>query len=375
VDQDGKDEIVYGSMVVDHDGTGLFSTGLRHGDALHVSDLVPSRPGLEVWSSHENENITCATGPGLGLYDARTGEIIFSKLPDIDVSRAVAADIDPRYFGAEFWGGDDNGSTKGYRLYDSTGADIGPAPPQDNMLAWWDADLLRELVTGTTISKWNWLAGTQSTLLSASGTAANNSNKSVPAFVGDILGDWREEVVWRASNNQSLRIYTTTIPATNRLYTLLQDPQYRLSLVWQNVAYNQPPWPSFYLGTDMVAPLKPNIVYPVTISGGITAKSGTPNARVWTIGVTNSGTAPANAGQIQSFSLAQTFGAACTPVLTSPAAFPIPLGNIAPGATAAASLTIDFSSCSTLARFRATAPLSAMESAATSLMVVNNQYR
>jgi hypothetical protein len=243
------------------------------------------------------------------------------------------------------------------------------------MLAWWDADLLRELVTGTTISKWNWLAGTQSTLLSASGTAANNSNKSVPAFVGDILGDWREEVVWRASNNQSLRIYTTTIPATNRLYTLLQDPQYRLSLVWQNVAYNQPPWPSFYLGTDMVAPLKPNIVYPVTISGGITAKSGTPNARVWTIGVTNSGTAPANAGQIQSFSLAQTFGAACTPVLTSPAAFPIPLGNIAPGATAAASLTIDFSSCSTLARFRATAPLSAMESAATSLMVVNNQYR
>ena len=82
VDGDGSDEIVYGSMVVDDNGKGLFSTGLRHGDALHVGDLDPARPGLEVFGIHENEDATVALGtPGLALYDARTGAILWACCP------------------------------------------------------------------------------------------------------------------------------------------------------------------------------------------------------------------------------------------------------------------------------------------------------
>ena len=96
--------------------------------------------------------------------------------------------------------------------------------------------------------------------MSASGTASNNGTKSTPSLTADLLGDWREEVVWRAADNNSLRIYTTTIPATNRLYTLMHNRQYREAIAWQNVAYNQPPHASFYIGTGMTQPPAPNII-------------------------------------------------------------------------------------------------------------------
>ena len=103
VDGDGKDEIIYGSMVVDDDGKGVFSTGLRHGDALHAGDLDPERPGLEVFGIHENEEATVALKtPGLALYDARNGRILWSLFPGGDVGRGLAADIDPRHRGAEY---------------------------------------------------------------------------------------------------------------------------------------------------------------------------------------------------------------------------------------------------------------------------------
>ena len=125
----------------------------------------------------------------------------------------------------------------------------------------------------------------------------------------------------------------------------------------------------------MAAPPKPNIVYPVTLSGNITAKTGSQGARVWTIRVGNTGTAPANAAVVQSFTLTQTSGAACAPLVTSPSQFPIPLGTIPPGAAATTSITIDFSSCGNVARFRVDAPLSAMNGAAASMMVRNNEVR
>jgi rhamnogalacturonan endolyase len=256
VDGDGKDEIVYGSMVVDDTGVGLFSTGLRHGDALHVSDMVPSRPGLEVFGVHESEGQTIALGtPGMALYDAATGQIVWSQLPGVDVGRGMAADIDPRFPGYEFWGSPLVG------LLDGQGTRIADSPTSVNHAVWWDADLLREIEDATFVSKWDWNTSTLVPLLTPTDVASNNGTKANAAITGDILGDWREEVIWRAADNNSLRIYSTTVPANNRMYTLMHDPQYRVAIAWQNVGYNQPPHPGFFLGEGMSAPLQPPITH------------------------------------------------------------------------------------------------------------------
>jgi rhamnogalacturonan endolyase len=261
VDHDGKDEIVYGSMVVDDNGVGLFSTGLRHGDALHVGDLVPSRPGLEVYGVHESEGNTLTLGtPGMALYDALTGQIIWSFIPGVDVGRGLEADIDPRTPGDEFWGASAVG------LVDGQGNRVADAPSSVNFAVWWDADPLREIEDANWISKWDWNSGTLTRLLTADGAAANNGTKATPALSADILGDWREEVIWRSADNLSLRVYSTTIPATSRMYTLMHDPQYRAAIAWQNVGYNQPPHPSFFIGDGMAAPPRPNITHLDTLA-------------------------------------------------------------------------------------------------------------
>ena len=256
VDSDGKDEIVYHSMIIDDDGTGLFTTGLRHGDALHVSDLNPNRPGQEVFGVHESEGNTIPLGtPGSALYDALTGQILWSNNPGLDVGRGICADIDPNFPGAECWG-----APGGTRRVDTGEPIYTQTPSSTNFAVWWDGDLSRELEDGTSVTKWNPLTRTTSTLLSATGTASNNGTKATPVLTGDIFGDWREEVIWRASDNNSLRIYTTTIPATNRLYTLMHNRQYREAIAWQNVGYNQPPHPDYFIGTGMNAPPQPNII-------------------------------------------------------------------------------------------------------------------
>lgn len=255
VDNDGKDEIVYGSMVVDDTGKGLFTTRLRHGDALHVTDLDPTRPGLEAWGIHENEEPVegYENGYGAALYDARTGEIIWGTFPGKDVGRGVAADIDPDNPGGEMWWSGGDG------LYDAKGKRIGTSPPSTNFLCWWDGDLTRELLDGNHIDKYkNGAPATR--LLTATDCSSNNGSKATPALSADLFGDWREEVIFRTNDNQSLRIYTTTIPTEHRLYTLMHDPQYRLSIAWQNVGYNQPPHTSFHIGQGMKTPPKPNII-------------------------------------------------------------------------------------------------------------------
>lgn len=251
VDGDGKDEIINGSSCINDNGTGLWANGKGHGDALHMSDMNPDRAGLEIWQPYEspasNGNV------GAALLNAANGASLFTVTEaSADVGRALAADIDPRYKGYEVWAARGN-------LYTSTGTQIGTTKPSMNFAIWWDADLQRELLDGTTISKWNYTTSTTSTLLSATGCASNNGTKATPCLSADILGDWREEVIFRTSDNTALRIYSTTITAANRIYTLMHDPQYRLAIAWQNVAYNQPPHPGFYLGGDMAAPPTPNI--------------------------------------------------------------------------------------------------------------------
>jgi rhamnogalacturonan endolyase len=254
MDGDGKDEFCVGAMTVDHDGKGLYTTGMRHGDALHLSDMDPDRPGLEIFGIHENEDATVLLkNPGAAMFDAKTGEIIFGIGPGADVGRGVAADIDPTHRGFENWGGPGG-------LRDVHGNTITQKVPSSvNFLLWWDGDLTRELLDRNKIDKWDWVRDTTINLLTANGCVSNNGSKSNPCLSADIFGDWREEVVWRTSDNSELRIYSTVIPTTYRFYTLMHDPIYRLSIAWQNVAYNQPPHTGFYLGAGMNNPPKPDI--------------------------------------------------------------------------------------------------------------------
>jgi len=247
VDGDGKDEIIYGSMCVDDNGKGLYTTGLRHGDAIHVSDLDPEHPGLEVFGIHEIEEGT--KGPGVAVYDAKTGEILWKGSPDEDVGRGVADNIDNTRYGAQMWWSGSNG------LYDIKGNRIGDQPRSTNFVIYWDGDLSRELLDANHIDKYN-----GGRLFTADGAVSNNGTKSTPALSADIFGDWREELILRSYDNQSLRIYTTTIPTEHRNYTLMHDPQYRLSIAWQNDGYNQPPHTGFYFGFGMKKAPKPNIV-------------------------------------------------------------------------------------------------------------------
>lgn len=249
VDGDGRDEIVYGKMAIDDDGKGLYSTRIGHGDAIHLSDLNPARPGLEVFSIQEPYG-----DAGLHMFDARTGEILW-KIPPGKAgadkegpSRGVALDIDPRTPGFECWGA---GAQMWGKVFDVNGKLIntgGKSPPV-NFGIYWDGDLLSELLDGTRISKWDWEENVANTLLDTKtfNCASNNGSKATPCLTADILGDWREEAIYRTEDNTELRIFTTTIPTIHRLPTLMSDPEYRLSIAWQNVGYNQPPHLSYYL--------------------------------------------------------------------------------------------------------------------------------
>jgi len=248
VDDDGRDEIVYGSCVIDDNGRGLYSTGLGHGDAMHVADHDPDRPGLEVFKANGDR----ANLAGLQMRDARTGEQIFgiASTGREGIGRACAMDIDPRHRGSEAWG--KGGGVGG--LFNVRGERISDASPRVcNMGIWWDGDPLRELLDGVNISKWRWDQSREERIFSGGdqGIVSINGSKANPCLCADILGDWREEIVAATRDGRELRIFTTTIPTDRRLVTLMHDPVYRLSVAWQNVAYNQPAHTGFYLGDGM----------------------------------------------------------------------------------------------------------------------------
>jgi rhamnogalacturonan endolyase len=276
VDGDGKDEVVNGASAIKSDGTGLYSNGLGHGDALHMSDMNPNHPGQEVWQCHEEP---AKYGQyGLEMRDARTGQPLWG-VPGggADVGRALAADIDPAYPGYECWG-----SVGG--LYTSTGVQIGTTKPTTNFAVWWDGDLSRELLDAgynatsdaATVRLEKWVpptgGATNGSLLrlltpsnAADGDAqTNNTTKANPCLTADILGDWREEILLRARDNQSLLLYSTTALTAVRQYTLMHDAQYRVAVAHENSAYNQPPHPSFFLGNGMAPAPTPDIMLAAT---------------------------------------------------------------------------------------------------------------
>lgn len=261
VDGDGCDEIIYGAAVIDHDGKGLYATGLGHADAMHFSDLDPSHPGLEVFNIQER-----FSDAGMNFRDAKTGEILW-KVASVKADksggdkgegpgRGVSFNVDPRYIGNECWAF--GAQMKG--IWNAQGKKISETTPSScNFAVWWDGDLLRELLDKNRIMKWDWKEEKVIPLLVANDCMSNNGTKSTPGLSADLFGDWREEVILRTSDNQSLRIYTTTFPTKFRFVTLMQDPIYRLGIAWQNVAYNQPPHPGFYIGEEMGKVVRQNL--------------------------------------------------------------------------------------------------------------------
>jgi rhamnogalacturonan endolyase len=261
VDGDGRDEIMYGASAIDDNGKGLYSTGLGHADAMHFTDHIPDKPGLEVFNIQERFG-----DAGMNMRNAATGEMYW-KIPSVEADesggdagegpgRGLAMNIDPRYLGSECWAF--GAGMKG--IYNAKGEKISDKTPRScNFGIWWDGDMQREILDRNYIAKWNWNKDSMEMILIADECRANNGTKSTPVLSADLFGDWREEVIFRTTDNKSLRIYTTTIPTRHKLYTLMHDPVYRLAIAWQNVAYNQPPHTSFYMGDDMAKPPKPNI--------------------------------------------------------------------------------------------------------------------
>lgn len=255
VDGDGCDEITYGSMAVDHNGRGLYNTGMGHGDAIHLMAFDPKSRELQVWDCHENRR------DGSDFRNARTGEVIFKVPSKSDVGRAMAADIDPNNPGVEMWSADSHGirNLKGEIINAAKDADD---PQHNNYLMlggrwlpmnfgiWWDGDLLREMLDRGKVSKYNWENNTIDDVFTLPGIVFNNGTKSNPCLSADILGDWREEIIARTPDSSELRIFVSPIPTDYRINCLMEDIPYRLSVATQNVGYNQPSEPGFYLGPD-----------------------------------------------------------------------------------------------------------------------------
>ena len=252
VDGDGCDEITYGSAAINNDGTLLYSTGLGHGDALHLSDLDPDRPGLEVFMVHESRPY------GADVRDARTGELLFHETARDDTGRGLAADIDGNHRGFEYW------HIFNRAVRDIKGNVISNQLPSNNFRIYWDGDLQDELLANrgrpyfpSFIEKWDGEKAVPLPLTSYHLTshfydmghsASCNWTKATPCLQADLFGDWREEVIlWDSSDAAHLNIFTTNIPTPYAVPTLMHDNIYRLGICWQNTAYNQPPHLGYYL--------------------------------------------------------------------------------------------------------------------------------
>ncbi len=274
VDNDGKDEIIYGALVVDNDGTVLYSTGLGHGDAMHVSDWVSWNKGLEIMSVHEHNDATYH----VEVRDAETGTILMGYNTGKDTGRGVAADIDATAEGAEWWSiasptYEDNDepawdSLKG-EVYSTWSTmenliKLADSTPASNASIFWDGDLLSEIQdhtfnsdayapTGVVIYKWNTEKEVQEPILKSSEIWSTNGTKGNLGLVADILGDWREEIIARTSANKNVvRVYSTTIQTDYVVPCLLEDLAYREGVAWQNVGYNQPANTAYLLSQGLV---------------------------------------------------------------------------------------------------------------------------
>ena len=251
VDGDGRQELCFGSLCLDDDGTVLWNLNTGHGDAMHLGDFLPNRDGFELWICHEEEPY------GASLVDTRDGSVIFRIEGEKDTGRACAGNVWVKNAGAEFW------SSASGDVYNGKGKTLELKRPAVNFLIYWDGDPEREILDGgnespMTVSKPN-ADGELETLKTTSRCLSCNSTKATPCLSADIFGDWREELIVRSNDNRSLRIFETAYSTNIRLTTLMHDIQYRAQVAGQNNCYNQPPHPSFYLGSDEPLPARPAV--------------------------------------------------------------------------------------------------------------------
>ena len=245
VDFDGKDEIIYGSMTVDHDGKGLYSTKQGHGDAQHLVQMDSARRGLQLFTCLES------SGYGLMLHDLHDGAVIWRKTAGSDTGRCMALAADTRYRGFQYWGANAMG------VFDNAGKAIYAAYVNKSyvhsmsMAVWWGPDLARWSLPGTEVRYWDESVNREVASQKFEGVHTINSTKSTPCISGDLYGDWREEVVLPTDDNLALRLYISTNATPYKFHTFLQDVPYRLSIATEQNGYNQPPWPGFYFGPDL----------------------------------------------------------------------------------------------------------------------------
>ncbi len=247
VDGDGKQELVLGACCIDDNGTMLWCNNKGHGDAMHLSDFLPDRPGQELWVCHEVKPY------GVTLIDAANGQTIFHVDNSKDTGRCAAGNVWSGNAGGEFWGMG--------QIFNGAGTALSSKVPAVNFLTYWDGDLERELLDGgdgkpATITEVT-ADGKIGTLLTTDGYLTCNSTKGTPCLSADIFGDWREELIVRAADGNSVRIFATPYDTEYRITTLMHDAQYRMQVSAQNTAYNQPPHTSFYLGSDAEVPTRP----------------------------------------------------------------------------------------------------------------------
>jgi len=241
VDEDGFDEVVYGSCTIDHNGKGLNNSGLGHGDALHLGKFDPSREGLQIWSCLETGST------GAAFRDARTGKTLWKYDDPSDVGRALVADIDPDSPGCEMWWYKGN-------AHSATGTDLGYVPSSCNMAIWWSGSLNRQLLNASTINLQKKSQFERVFTIYRYDVTTINGSKSNPCFYGDITGDWREEVIMVTQDNTELRIFSTWYPCDYKFPYLMSDHVYEMSALNQNIGYNQPTQLGYYLGSDLIKP-------------------------------------------------------------------------------------------------------------------------
>ena len=252
VDGDGKQEICTGAAIIDDNGQLFYTTGQGHGDALHVADLDPTNPGIEVWICHEEKK----SGYGVTLYDADQKKILYHQNGAGDTGRCAADNVWAQNPGAECWG--NKLSDNSMPVVDTKGNVLSCRRPAINFFIYWDGDLEREILDGytdspATITSMN-EKGTLDTILTTTGYYTCNTTKGTPCLSADIFGDWREELIVRAADSKSVRIFCTPYDTDYRITTLMHDAQYRMQVSAEQTAYNQPPHPSFFIGTGYDLP-------------------------------------------------------------------------------------------------------------------------
>lgn len=239
VDWDGRDEIVFGSMVIDDNGKGLSTSGLGHGDAHHVGDFDPYSWGQQFFACNEDR-------PSNNYRDATTSKIRYRLTGSDDDGRGMAGNFCNDYPGAMAFSAHDNAIScvTNDHINGLTKSGV-----TDNFRIYWDGDLCEEnfnYVNGKNTAGGIYKYG-KGLIATLSGSMTNNDTKGTPCYQGDVFGDWREEVIMRTSAN-NIRIYTTTDATPWRNYSLWHDHQYRNAMVWQMCGYNQPPHVSYFLG-------------------------------------------------------------------------------------------------------------------------------